>query len=154
MINFDKYVNENKTVHNKNWIIYSRSFIQNLNNRRFRIRKNKSLNLIDSQPDIDKMCLYAKDPYEPKYQYLINKREPAGIKYFKDPKAFIEYSNDMRDVCKNISYYNPNKENEILPVFDDMIADMINNKKQNSIVTELFIRGRKYFSCFYYTIIF
>ena len=117
-------------------------------------KTNLLLNLIDSQPDIDKMCLYAKDPYEPKYQYLINKREPAGIKYFKDPKAFIEYSNDMRDVCKNISYYNPNKENEILQVFDDMIADMINNKKQNSIVTELFIRGRKYFSCFYYTIIF
>ena len=111
-------------------------------------KTNLLLNLIDSQPDIDKMCLYAKDPYEPKYQYLINKREPAGIKYFKDPKAFIEYSNDMCDVCKNISYYNPNKENEILPVFDDMIADMINNKKQNSIVTELFIRGRKYFSCF------
>ena len=66
-----------------------------------------------------------------------------GRNHFNDPKAFIEYSNDMRDVYKNINYYNPNKENKILIVFDDMIADMIHNKKLNSIVTELFIRGRK-----------
>ena len=87
--------------------------------------------------------MYAKDPYEDKYQYLINKRESVGLKHFNDPKAFIEYSNDMHDVYKNIDNYNPDKENKILIVFDDMIADMINNKKLNSIVTELFIRGRK-----------
>ena len=56
---------------------------------------------------------------------------------------FIEYSNDMHDICKNIDEYNPDKENKLLIVFDDMIADMIHNKKLNSIVTELFIRGRK-----------
>ena len=72
--------------------------------------------------------MYAKDPYEAKYQYLINKRESAGINHFNDPKIFIEYSNDMSDVHKDISYYNPNKENKILIVFDDMIADMIHNK--------------------------
>ena len=49
----------------------------------------------------------------------------------------------MHDVYKNIDEYNPDKENKILIVFDDMIADMIHNKKLNSIVTELFIRGRK-----------
>ena len=49
----------------------------------------------------------------------------------------------MHDVYKNINYYNPNKENKILIVFDDMIADMIHNKKLDSVVTELFIRGRK-----------
>ena len=87
--------------------------------------------------------MYAKDPYESKYQLLINKREGAGLKRFNDPKAFIEYSNDMQDVYKNIDEYNPDKENKILIVFDDMIADMINNKKLNSIVTEFFIRGRK-----------
>ena len=101
------------------------------------------LNLIENQPDIDKIYLYARDPYQAKYQYLINKRKSVGINHFNDPKAFIEYSNDMRDFYKNINYYNPNKENKILIVFDDMIADMINNKKLNSIVTELFIRGRK-----------
>ena len=87
--------------------------------------------------------MYVKDPYEAKYQFLINKRESIGLKHFNDPKAFIEYSNDMQDVYKNINYYNPNKENKILIVFDDMIANMINNKKLDSIVTELFIRGRK-----------
>ena len=89
------------------------------------------------------MYLYAKDPYEPEYQYLINKREGVSIDYFNDPKAFIIFSNNMRDVYKNIDEYNPDKENKILIVFDDMIADMIHNKKLNSIVTELFIRGRK-----------
>ena len=70
------------------------------------------------------------------------KRECVGINHLNDSKAFIEYSNDMY-VYKNIDNYNPNKENKILKVFDDMIADMINNKKLNSIVTELFTRGRK-----------
>ena len=87
--------------------------------------------------------MYVKDLYEAKYQYLINIREKVGIDHFDDPKAFTEYSNDMHDVYKNINAYNPYKENKILIVFDDMIADMINNKKLNSIVTELFIRGRK-----------
>ena len=78
-----------------------------------------------------------------KYQFLINKRESIRLKHFNDPKAFIEYSNDMHDVYKNVSDYNPDKENKILTVFDDIIADMINNKKLNSIITELFIRSRK-----------
>ena len=99
--------------------------------------------MINNQQDIDKIYLCAKDPYEDKYQYLINKRERIGINHLNDPKAFIEYSNDMHKVYKNIDNYNPDKENKILIVFDDMIADMINNKKLNSIVTELFIRGRK-----------
>ena len=52
--------------------------------------------------------MYANDPYEPKYQYLINKREGVGINHFEDPKAFIEYSNDMHDVYKKIDDYNSN----------------------------------------------
>ena len=99
--------------------------------------------MINSQLDIDKIHLYAKDPYERKYQYLINKREKVGLDHFKDPKAFMEYSNDMQDVYKNIEDYNPGKKRKILIVFDDMIADMINNKKLIPVVTELFIRGRK-----------
>ena len=95
------------------------------------------MNLIRNQPDIDKIYLYAKDPHKAKYQYLINKREKVGLDHFDDPKAFIEYSNDMQDVYKNI------EERKVLIIFDDMIADMINNKKLDSIVTELFIRGRK-----------
>ena len=104
---------------------------------------NVLLNLINNQSDIDKIYLYAKDPYDAKYQFLINKRESTGLNHFNDPKAFIEYSNDIQDVYKNIDEYNIEKKRKILIVFDDMIADMINNKKLNSIVTELFIRGRK-----------
>ena len=144
MIHFDDYVSEDRTEHNRNWLYTS--------DHPYRIliiggsgsgKPNVLLNVINNQPDIDKIYLYAKDPYEAKYQHLINKRESVGINHFNDPKAFTEYSNDMRNVYKNINYYNPYKENKILIVFDDMIADMINNKKLNSIVTELFIRGRK-----------
>ena len=106
-------------------------------------KTNLLLNLIENQPGIDKVHLYAKDPYESKYQYLINKREGVGTNQFNDPKAFIEYLNDMHDFYKNIDDYNPVKENKILIVYDDMVADMIHNKKSNSIVTELFVRGRK-----------
>ena len=61
------------------------------------------LNSINNQPDIDKIYLYAKDPYEGKYQFFINKSESIGLKHFNDPKTFIGYSNDMGDVYKNIN---------------------------------------------------
>ena len=130
MINFDDYANENRTEHNKNW-----PYIPDHPYRILIIggsesgKTNLLLNLIENQPDIDKIYLYAKDPYELKYQYLINKRESVGTNHFNDPKVFIEYSNDMYDVYKNINDDNPDKENKILIVFDDMIAYMINNKK-------------------------
>ena len=101
-----------------------------------------------------KICLYAKDPYEAKYQLLINKRESTALKYLNDSKSFIEYSNDMDNIYKNIKEFNPNKKRRILIVFDDMIADMLSNKRFIPIVAELFIRGRKYFSCVYHTILF
>ena len=141
MINFDDYVDENKIKHNKNW--------PHIPDHPYRIlvigdsgsgKTNLLLNLIENQPDIDKIYLYTKDPYKSKYQYLINQREGVGINHFNDPKAFIEYSNDIHDVYKNINDYNSDKEKKILIVFGDMIADMIHNKKLNSTVTELFIR--------------
>ena len=149
MINFDDYINEiafnkNRTKHYKNW-----PYIPDHPYRILIIggsgsgKTNLLLNLIENQLDIDKIYLYAKDPYESKHQYLINKRESVGINHFNDPKALIDYSNDMHDVHECIDDYNPDKENKILIVFDDMIADMINKKKKNSMVTELFIRGRK-----------
>ena len=118
--------------------IYYRSSIQNINNRRFG-KTNALLNLINNQLDIDKIYLYAKDPYEARYQYLIKKREGVGVDHFNDPKTFIEYSNNMHDVYKNIDKYNPDKENKILIAFDDMIADMIYNKKLNLIVKLFFL---------------
>ena len=143
MINFDNFVNENKTEHKKKWPY--------LPGHPYRIliiggsgsgKPNVLLNLIENQPDIDKIYLYAEDPYEAKYQYLINKRQGVGINHFNDPKAF-EYSDDMSGVYKSINYYNRNKENKILIVFDNMIAGITKNKKLDSIVTELFARGRK-----------
>ena len=126
MINFDDIVNENKTVHNKNWPYipdhpYRILIIEGSGSG----KTNALLNLIENQPDIEKIYLFAKDPYEAKYQYLINIREGVGINHFKDLKAFIEYSNGMNNVYRNINYYNPDKENKILIVFDGMIADMI-----------------------------
>ena len=67
--------------------------------------------------------MYAIDLYEVKYQLLINKIENTGLRYFSDPKAFTEYSNDMDDIFQNIEEYKPNKKRKILIVFDDMIAD-------------------------------
>ena len=128
MINFDDYTNENKIEHNSKW--------PHIPDHLYRIliavcsgsgKTNALLNLINNQLDIDKIYLYAKDPYEAKYQYLINKREKVGLDHFNDPKAFMEYSNNIEDVYKNIENYNPGKKRKILIVFDDMIADMINN---------------------------
>ena len=143
MINFDDYTNENEIEHNSKWPYIS--------DHPYRIlivggsgsgKTNALFNLINNQPYIDKIYMYAKDPCETKYQCLINKREKVGLNHF-DPKAFMEYSNDMQDVYKNIEDYNPGKKRKILIVFDDMIADMINEERLNPIVTELFIRGRK-----------
>ena len=144
MMNFDDYTNENKTQQNSKWPY--------IPDHPYRIPmiggsgsgiKNALLNLIENQPGIDEIYLYAKDPYEAKYQYLINIRKKVGLKRFNDTEAFIEYSNDMQDVYRNIAEYNIDKERKILIVFDGMIADTINNNKLCSIVTELFIRSRK-----------
>ena len=69
--------------------------------------------LISHQPDIDKVYLYAKDPYKTKYQLLIRKCKDEDLKCFNDSKAFIEYSNDMNDIYKNTEEYNPDKERKI-----------------------------------------
>ena len=144
MFNFDYISKENIEEHNLKW--------PEIPNHPYRIliigdsgsgKTNALLNLTDHKPDIDKIYLYAKDPYKAKYQLLTKKRESTGLKYLNDLKAFIEYSNDMDDIYKNIKEYNPNRKRKILIVFDDMISDMLSNKKLNSIVTELFIRGRK-----------
>ena len=144
MINFDNYASEDKTEHNLNWqYIPDHPYIILIIGGSGFGKTNASLNLINTQPDIDKMYLYAKDPYESKYQFLIKKGKSIGLKHFDDPKAFIEYSNDMQGVYKNIDEHNVDKERKILIVFDNMIADMINNQKLYSLVTKLFIRGKK-----------
>ena len=132
MINFDDYTNEFKIEHHSEGPYipdhpYRILIIGGSGSR----KTNALFNLINNQPDINKIYLYAKDPYEAKYQYLINKPEKIGLHHFKDSKAFMEYSNDMQDVYKKIEDHNPEKKRKILIVFDDLIADMINNKKLN-----------------------
>ena len=101
------------------------------------------LNLINEQRDIHKIYLYAKDLSESKYEHLIKNRENAGIKHLNDSKAFIDCSNTMDDVYENIDDCNPNRKRKLLIAFDDMIADIMTNKKFQSIIKELFIRCRK-----------
>ena len=111
MINFDEYTNENKMEHNSKWsYIPDHPYIILIIVGSGSGKINALLNLINSQPDIDKIYLYGKDPYEAKYQYLINKREKVGLDHFDDPKAFMKYSNDMQDVYKNIEDYNKIKK--------------------------------------------
>ena len=132
MINFDYYKSKNKNEHNLKW-----SYIPNYPYRILTMggsgsgKTNALLNQINNQPDIDKIYLYAKDSDETKHQFLTNKRESTELKYFNDPKAFIEYANDIQDVYKNIEEYNLGKKRKILILFDDMIADIINNKRLN-----------------------
>ena len=135
MINFDDYVNENKTEHNEKW-----PYIPDHPYRVLIIggsgsgKTNTLINLINEQNDINKIYLYARDLNEPKYKYLIKKREDAGIKHLNNLKAFIKCSNTMDDVYVNINDYNSNRRRKMLLVFDDMIT---------AIIKELFIRCRK-----------
>ena len=121
MFNFDYNTKEDIKEHNPNW--------PQIPDHPYRIlivvgsgsgKINALLNLINHEPDIDKIYLYAKDPYEAKYQLLINKRESTGIKYLNDSKVFIEYLNDMDDIYKNIEEYNPNKKRKTMIAFDSI----------------------------------
>ena len=107
--------------------INSWTSVYNVNDWRFCIRENKN-HLKSLESDIDKIYFYAKGLCEAKYQFLTNKRESTGLKYLNDSKAFIEYSNDIDNIYRNIEENNPNKKRKILIAFDDMIADMLSNK--------------------------
>ena len=91
------------------------------------------MNLIKhQQPGIDKIYLYVRDPSKSKYQLLINGKEKVGIENLKNSKAFIDCSQPIDDVDKNLEDYNPKNKRRVLIVFDDMIADMESNKKIKS----------------------
>ena len=103
MIHFDNYTYENKTEHNLKWpYIPDHSYRISIIGGSGSGKANALLNLINNQPDIDEIYLYAKNSYEAKYQFSINKRESTGLKHLNDSEAFIENSNDMQDVYQNI----------------------------------------------------
>ena len=144
MINLDSITNENNKEHKGKWPyipdhLYRILIIGGSGSG----KTDALLNLINEQDDIDKICLHVKDLREPKYGFLIKKRENAEIKHLNDPNAFIECSNTMDGVYENIDDYNPSRKRKKLIAFDDMIADIMTNKKFQAIIKELFIRRRK-----------
>ena len=137
MLNLDDIVSNKKESKDNNW-----PFRMLIIGPSGSGKTNTLLHLINNFHPIDKIYLYAKDTDEKKYQCLINKREQARIKNLNDPRAFIEYSNDMNDVLDDVNSYNKNRDKKVLIIFDDMIADIMRSEKFKAIVKELFIRCR------------
>ena len=138
MLNLDDIVSNKKENKDNDWPFRMLIIGQSSSGK-----TNTLFHLINNFHPIDKIYLYAKDTDEKKYQYLINKREQAGIKNLNDPHAFIEYSSDMNDVIDDINNCNKNRDKKVLIIFDDMIADIMRSEKFKAIVKELFIRCRK-----------
>ena len=139
MLNLDDFVSNKKENKERNDWPFRMLIIGPLGSG----KTNTLLHLIKNFHHIDKIYLYAKDTDEKKYQYLIHKREQAGIKNVNDPHAFIEYSSDMNDVLDDINNYNKNRDKKVLIIFDNMIADFMRSEKFKAIVKELFFRCRK-----------
>ena len=127
MINFDDVTKENVKGHNfgPKLATNSSSSYRMLLIGSQESEKNKFINQFTKSPT----------------RFLVNIREKKGLKHLNDSKASIECSNDINDIY-NIEKYNPDKKHKILIVFDDIIADILSNKKPNPIVSELFIRGK------------
>ena len=141
MFNLDNIVNKNNKNSDKDWL-FRMLIIGPSGSSKTNALLHLIQNLNNTSP-IDKIYLYAKDLSEPKYEFLINNRKNAGIKNYNDPNTFIEYSSTMDDVFENIDDYNTKRKRRILIDFEYMIADIMTNKKFQSLIKELFIRCRK-----------
>ena len=106
MINFDNYTRKITIEDNLNWP-YTPDYPYKLLSGGW---KNKCIDLSDKPKTIDKICLYAKDSFEKKYQFLIKKRENVHLKHYNDPKASIKYSDDVQEVHRNFDKYNPGRK--------------------------------------------
>ena len=138
MINLDSVTNENNKKRNETWpYIPDHPYRILITGGSESEKTNTLLNSINEQNDIDKIYLYARDLNEPKYKILIKKREDGGIKHLNDPDAFMKCTNRMDGVYENIYDYNSNRKRKILIVFDDMIADIMTNKKFQSIIKDV-----------------
>ena len=137
MVNFDDATEK----HTRTWsklAIHSWSSIQNINNWRFWIRKKNAL--LNHTLCTENIYFYAKDPHQTEHQFLITKREVAGLRHCNDSKAFIDCQNNLDDIYENNADYDQNKEYKILIAFDDMISDMISNKKLIQLLIWLAIK--------------
>ena len=130
VINIDSITNENNKKHNKKWpfIAYHPYRILMIGSSGSG-KTNALVNLINEQDNIDNIYLYAKDLSEPKHEFLIKNREDARRKHLDGPNAFIERSNTTDDVYENIDNYNLSRKRTNLILFDDMIADIMTDKK-------------------------
>ena len=133
MFNLANITKENNNKHNKKW--------PHIPDHLYRIliiggsqETNTLLNLIKEQDDIDKIYLDAKDFNESKYEFLMKKLEDVGTKHLNDSNAFIECSDTMDDIFENIDDYNPNRQRKTPIVSNDMIADIMTNKKFQAII--------------------
>ena len=147
MINLDSITNENNKGHNEKWpYIPDHPYKILIIGGSGSGKTNTLLNLIKEQDErdvIDKIYLYARDLNEPKYQFLIEKHGNIGIKHYNDLNTFIGFSNMMDDVYENIDDYNLSRKRKKLIVFDDMIADIMTNRRFQAIMKKLFVRCRK-----------
>ena len=111
MININGLIKEETKEYNPNWQeIPDDPYRMLITGASGSVKANSLFNLINQQRDIEKTYLYAKDPYKAKYQFLINKQERTSLKHFTYSTDFIEHSNDMDDIYKNIQEYNRNKK--------------------------------------------
>ena len=111
MINLDSITKENNKEHNKKWpYISDQPYRTLITGGSGSEKTNALLHLIKEQDSINKIYLYARNLSEPKYEFLIKRREDAGTKHFSGPNPFIECSNTMDDVHENIDDYNPNRQ--------------------------------------------
>ena len=128
--NIDDITNENNKEHNSKW--------QNIPDHPYRMlitggsgsgKTNALLNSMKDQDDNDNIYLYARYLSEPKHEFLIKRREHAGIEHLNSAREFIEYSVSIDDTFSNVDDYNPSRKRKILIVFNDMIVDIMTNKK-------------------------
>ena len=129
MFNLDDITNEINKEYNEKWpyIPDRPSRISIIGGSRRTRRTNAMPNLIKEQDDFDNIYLYTKYLSEPKYQFLIEKRENVGIRHLNNSNSFTECSNNMDDVYEDINEYNPTRKRKILFAFDNMITEIMSN---------------------------
>ena len=145
MFNLDNITNKNNKKHKEKLpYIPDHPYITFIIGGSESEKTNALLNFIKGQENIDKIYLYAKDLSEPRHEFLIKKSADPGKQHLNDSNAFIDFSNTVDEVFENVDNYNPCRKKKILVLLDEMIADIMTNKKRQAIIKEKFNRCRKF----------